>query len=276
LDSYKNVKQLADADQKRFELGSIMKIDATQAKVEAGTILNEVIQSTVDFKNALSQMFIFVSKRSPDTLYMPSGNVRNIERNFELQALIDFALENRSDLMVAVRNKQFSKNNLELTKANRVMDLDIGLANGSFSKITNIQEPTPSYNNLSFNIGIPLKFANRYVGDIKTAEYQILQSDLLYKNVELQIQVEVTQAFRQYLAAGQQVKQFDLGLLQEAKQVLDGKIYSYKRGQSSLLEVLNAQRTYNEVQLTYTHALHNYAAALVNLERTAGMWDIDL
>jgi cobalt-zinc-cadmium efflux system outer membrane protein len=53
-------------------------------------------------------------------------------------------------------------------------------------------------------------------------------------------------------------------------------MYSYKRGQSSLLEVLNAQRTYNDVQHDYYGTLHDYAVALVELERAAGIWDINL
>jgi cobalt-zinc-cadmium efflux system outer membrane protein len=48
------------------------------------------------------------------------------------------------------------------------------------------------------------------------------------------------------------VQQFDNGMLTDAKEVLEGKIYSYKRGETSLLEVLNAQRTYNDVQQIIT------------------------
>jgi hypothetical protein len=43
----------------------------------------------------------------------------------------------------------------------------------------------------------------------------------------------------------------------------------------SLLEILNAQRTFNEIQSTYYEALFNRAAALVNLEKSAGIWDIN-
>jgi cobalt-zinc-cadmium efflux system outer membrane protein len=42
-----------------------------------------------------------------------------------------------------------------------------------------------------------------------------------------------------------------------------------------LLEVLNAQRTYNEVQQRYYQTLYSYAAALVELEKAAGIWDIN-
>lgn len=58
------------------------------------------------------------------------------------------------------------------------------------------------------------------------------------------------------------------------QKVLTGKVYSYKRGETSLLEVLNAQRTYNDVQQNYYQALFNYAGALITLECSAGIWDL--
>ena len=56
--------------------------------------------------------------------------------------------------------------------------------------------------------------------------------------------------------------------------MVKGKIYSYDRGETSLLEVLNAQRTYDEVRTLYIEMLYNYAASLVELETSAGIWDI--
>lgn len=62
--------------------------------------------------------------------------------------------------------------------------------------------------------------------------------------------------------------------LAQAKQVVDGKKYSYERGETSLLEVLDAQRTYDSVQTLYYETLFSYSAALVELERSIGIWDI--
>ena len=56
--------------------------------------------------------------------------------------------------------------------------------------------------------------------------------------------------------------------------MVKGKIYSYDRGETSLLEVLNAQRTYDEVRTLYIETLYNSAASLVELETSAGIWDI--
>ena len=84
------------------------------------------------------------------------------------------------------------------------------------------------------------------------------------------------QSFMNYKTAQKQAVQFKNGLLTEAQKVLEGKTYSYKRGQTTLLDVLSAQRTYNDVQQSYYQTLYNYAAALVEVERAAGIWDIDL
>jgi cobalt-zinc-cadmium efflux system outer membrane protein len=97
----------------------------------------------------------------------------------------------------------------------------------------------------------------------------------LYSQAELQIRTEIEEAFRQYDAFCKQADSFDNGLLEKAKKVRQGKIYSYNRGETSLLEVLNAQRVYNDTQSDYIETLYNRAAALVQLEKAAGIWDIE-
>lgn len=82
------------------------------------------------------------------------------------------------------------------------------------------------------------------------------------------------QAYWSYELCSKQVEQYDNGLLRQAAEVMEGKNYSYQRGEVSLLEVLDAQRTYDEVQAQYIETLFNYSVALVELERAVGLWDI--
>jgi cobalt-zinc-cadmium efflux system outer membrane protein len=72
------------------------------------------------------------------------------------------------------------------------------------------------------------------------------------------------------------VEQFNTGLLDEAETVLKKKIYSYERGETGILELLNAQRTYNDVQINYSETLYNCAVALVELQRACGIWDVEM
>lgn len=275
LNSYTILKNIAIADSIRFKLGSITEIDARQSKLEANTMLNEVYQSEADWKTALLELGTLTGKHKADTLYSPIGDLTQFDRLFDLHALMISAQNNRADLLAALKNKNVSQDLLKLTKANRVLDLGVNMGVESASVVSNIVAPTPSSNAVSAGIAIPLKFSNQNKGELKAAEYTVQQADILYRQTELQIQTEVRKAWLNYLATQKQIRQFDTGLLADAQRLLDGKIYSYKRGETSLLEVLNAQRTYNETQLNYYETLYNYAAALVELEKTAGIWDIN-
>lgn len=272
--SYNNIKRLAQSDSIRFKLGSIMEIDARQSKVEAGTLLNTLYQSDADLKVALANLGLLLGKKAVDSLYYPIGKISGMDRQFNLIELVTTAQNNRADLLAALRNKEVAASALKLVKANRTIDLGIVAGSNNSSVVTNFVAPTPSFTSIYGGISIPLKFSNNYKGDLKAATYALEQSELQYKQIELQVQTEVTQAYFNYTAASRQVTQFESGLLAESKKVLDGKVYSYQRGKTSLLEVLNAQRTYNDIQLTYSEVLFNYAAALVELERAAGIWDI--
>jgi cobalt-zinc-cadmium efflux system outer membrane protein len=275
LNSYQTMNQLAKSDSIRFRLGSITEIDARQSKLEAGKILNDVYQAEAEWKMTLAKISVLIGLKQSDTLILPQGSFTGFDREFNLADLIITALNNRADLLAAMQNKNVSQNLLKLAKANRILDLGLvtGVTYASYDR--NIIAPTPSFTQHNAGISFPLKFSNNRPGELKAAYYSALQAEAQYKQVELEIESEVTQAYFNYLALQKQVQQFKNGLLTEAKAVLDGKIYSYQRGETSLLEVLNAQRTYNEVQQSYYQTLYNYAAALVELERAAGIWDIN-
>jgi cobalt-zinc-cadmium efflux system outer membrane protein len=275
LTSYTILKNIAIADSIRFKLGSIAEIDARQSKLEANSMLNNVYQSEADWKTALLELGTMTGNQKADTLYLPIGDLKKFDRVFDLNELIVSAENNRADLLAALKNKNVLQDVLKLTKANRVLDLGLNMGVESASVVTNIVAPTPSSNTVSMGISIPLKFSNRYKGELKAAEYSLQQADVLYKKTELQIEIEVRKAWFNYLTTQKQVRQFNSDLLADAQRLLDGKVYSYKRGETTLLEVLNAQRTYNETQLNYYETLYNYAAALVELEKTAGIWDIN-
>lgn len=274
--SYLTMKRLAETDSLRFRLGAINELDARQSRLEAGAILNEVFQAQADWKALLSQLSVFLGRSQSDTLWVPVGSFDAFDRRLNLPDLLTTALNQRADLKAALQNKTVAEKYLRLARANRIPDLGLNLSNTYASYTRNIIAPTPSFHQVAAGVTVPLKFSNNRPGEVKAAYFSTRQADALYHQAEVEIQSEVTQAYFQYQALQKQVQQFNTGLLAEAKAILDGKIYSYQRGETNLLEVLNAQRTYNELQITYYQTLYDFAAALVDLERKAGYWDIVL
>ena len=272
-DSYKNMLQLSKSDSIRYRLGTISLVTSKQSKLEAASLLNSVYQAESTEQQAITALSVFLSDNKL-TGRDVDGDFNAFNRDFGIEDLLTQALNERADLLAAKQNTQVAKSQINLERANRKIDLGLTAGVSHNTTATNEIAPSPAVNAVKLGVSIPLKFSNNRNAGLKIAEMAHSQSQLEYQQVEQSIRAEVMQAYQQYIATQKQVKQFHNGMLTEAKNILDGIIYSYKRGESSILEVLNAQRTYNDVRKDYYQALADNATALIELERKTGIWDI--
>lgn len=268
--SYEYMLQLSKSDSIRFRLGEITEIDARQSKLEASTLLNDVFEQEAIYKAALAALNQVMGEAS-DILSIPQGEWDSLDREYALADMISGGLSNRIDLFVANKNIEVSVNRQKLVKAERKMDLGL-----SVSYERNWHGFLPLSNSVTAGVSVPLKFSNLNKGAVRVAQLGVQQSRVQQQNTELQIQTEIAQAFYHFEAAKKKVKQYRTGLLDDSARIFEGLVYKYKRGESSIIEVLIAQRTFNEVQEQYLEVMRGYASALVNLQRACGIWDIEL
>lgn len=276
IDSYHKINELAQADSIKFSLGKITEVDALQSSLEAGVIYNELIQAQSELNNSYAALNIPLGQFSVDTLYVPRGTLEIATRDFALGDLLEMALDNRSDLAAALKSVDVAKKALNLARKERYMDFDISLGYNYNTEVRNELAPAPKFSGATIGVSIPLKFSNTNKGAIRSASLQAAQTETMYRQAQLEVQTEVSQNYNTYRSLCLQVASFNSGMLTEARAVLDGKIYSYSRGETSLLEVLNAQRTYNDVRALHIETLFNHATSLVTLERSAGIWDLEV
>ena len=274
--SYHQMAGLARADSIRFKLGDITEVDALQSKLEAATMLNDLYGSEGELHDALVQLAVLQGSMDTELPHSVVGNLGYYQRDFDLPALIVQAQNNRADLQAALKSNEVSQNNLRMAKANRAIDLGLSIGGTYSSIVKNEIAPAPAFKGIMAGISIPLKFSNANKGELRAAQFAAQQQEKQYEAVQQQISAEVVKAYNQYITARRQVEQFNTGLLQEAETIFQKKKYSYERGETSILEVLNAQRTHNEVQVSYNETLFGCAAALVELERACGIWDIEM
>ena len=120
LNSYNTMKQLSTADSIRFRLGTIMEIDATQSRVEAGILNNESALAFSRWQNALVQLSVMAGKPFGDTLIISTDLKNDSCRYFDIEMLTIRALEKRSDLLAAGFEKEAAENALRLARRNRI------------------------------------------------------------------------------------------------------------------------------------------------------------
>lgn len=274
--AYNNLRQLAESDSVRYTLGKIMEVDAIQSKLEAGILRNEFLQAGTDVKNAYAAMAVMMGTFSTDTLYQPVSELQTQHKDFILSDLIAIAIDSRSDLVAFYKNTIVAHKAVKVARRENIPDIDLSVEVGKNARVKNEEAPAPPFTGVTVGVAFPLKFSAMNRGAVHAAKFKEQQTHLQYDQARLQVQTEVLQAYHQYQSLVEQVKHYENGMLQQAKEVLNGRIYSYNRGEVSLLEILNAQRTYDEVQAQYIETLYNYNAALVELEKSAGIWDIHL
>ncbi|MGU3376161.1 TolC family protein [Chryseobacterium sp. M5A1_1a] len=272
-ESYQSMLKLAKSDSIRYKLGDISRVTSQQSRLEASSLLNEVYHLEGTQQQSVTALSDFIGSDSTDKEV--TGDLNSFNRNYNLNDLITQAVNERSDLLASKQNINTAASRIKLEKANRVIDLGLSAGAGHNTVANNEIAPSPAVNTVKLGISVPLKFSNRRNADLKIAEMSYSQAETEYRQIENSIRMEVAQAYQQYTSSQKQLQQFDNGMLKEAEEILKGITYSYQRGESSILEVLNAQRTYNELRQNHFQLLAENAAALIDLERKAGIWDID-
>ena len=266
--SYEYMYQLSQSGSSRYGSGEITENNVRQSKLETVTLLNTVYSQEAAYHSAL----VLLNKHmgmSADTLHIPLGNWEELSRDFALSDLVKAGLDNRIDLLVAQKSTEVTTREYKLTRAERRPDIGV-----SVSYERNWNGFLPPSRSATAGVSVPLTFSNINKGAVKAAKFRIAQSEIMERDMELQIQAEITQAWFNYEAEKKKIAQYKAGVLEDSQKVLDGMVYKYKRGETSILDVLVAQRTYNEVQQEYLETMKGYAASLVALERACGIWDI--
>jgi outer membrane protein, heavy metal efflux system len=274
-DIFNRMNKLAQADSLRLKNGAINATDALQTKLDAKSQRNQVFQAEADFQNALIRLVQQEGKTEVDTLGLPSGDFPLQKHDFDLNSLIRSAIERRADLQVAIRNKEISEKQLRLIKANRAFEFNLQAGYSHSSEVKNDIAPAPAYHSYSAGISIPLKISTLNRGELLAAKETVKQNELNLKNVQVQISSEVSQAWVTFKSAEKQMLHYKNGMIDEATKILDARTYAYQRGETGISDLLNAQHTFSDVMTDYYETLYNYTESLINLEKAAGIWDIE-
>jgi cobalt-zinc-cadmium efflux system outer membrane protein len=125
-------------------------------------------------------------------------------------------------------------------------------------------------NSLGFFFSIPLPIFDRDQGEITRAQQERLQIDARIRALEAEIRNEINTAWQQYETARTLLAQIEGEMLSRARRVLEGIDYSYRSGEASFVELLDARRAFNDTMQSYNEARAGYARSLYLIDSTIG------
>src|SRR6266487_2444814 len=167
-----------------------------------------------------------------------AGSLELRQSSYTQSELYRRALDTRPDIRAAEAARNKAKADINLAKANAWWDV---------TPQVEYQRIGPD-NTIGFGFGLPLRIFDRNQGEIARTRADALRVDTERGKVEVLRDT----------------------YLPKAKQARETVEFAYRRGGVSLLDYLDAQRTYRETALQYLQALGNYQTAIYLLEAAVG------
>jgi cobalt-zinc-cadmium efflux system outer membrane protein len=123
---------------------------------------------------------------------------------------------------------------------------------------------------VGFFFSAPLPVFNRNQGEIERARREQEQIIARIRALEHDISAEVDSAYQQYGAARDLLENVERHMLAQAREVRQTIEYSYRRGEATFVDLLDAQRAFNDTMQSYNDARADFARSLYLIDSISG------
>jgi outer membrane protein, heavy metal efflux system len=252
----RDIRQTVD---RRVELGEAPRFEAIKAEVE---VLKAEQRVTREENN------VEVSRVVLDTLtagslgsrYRIDGEFERLPPALERNQLVEDALQQHPTLRRLRKVIEESGRTVDFERQARVPNLTV---QGGYWRELGREA-------VQGGLSLPLPIWYQRQGEIASALGTLRREEANLLRVRYDFIRQVNQHFRDATTAGRLVMVFEQGLLRKTQVTLHMAQFSFKRGESSLLQVLDAQRVHREIMLDYWQARHDLSIATTQLERFVG------
>jgi outer membrane protein, heavy metal efflux system len=257
LDSFQNTVNIS---QERYKAGDISEGDLLKIKLQLLTFQTDVAQARVAKAQALITLRQLLGYNSVAREYDVAGDLEYEPLKVGLDDLQAKALAERPDLRAARLSVTAAQSQISLARANAKQDLSASM---NFSHVSGASSA-------SWFLSIPLPVFDRNQGEIKRTTFAANQSTFAATSAQEGAMTDVRNAWEAATSNQQIVELYTSGYLKQAQDSRDIADYAYKGGAATLLDLLDAERSYRSVQLGYRQALANYMLSLEQLRQAVG------
>lgn len=250
----------------RYAAGDLAQLDLTQLELQR-------VQFETDFQNALFslrsskiQMEAMVLDRTPYDQFDVEGPYDYSTNLAPLESFRVKALESRPDLKAAEQNIELARVNHQLAIANGSTDPTWSVwysHNASFAN-------TFANNTAGFSVSFPLRLFDRNQGEKARTQLDINRTEKLRDATEAQVYSDVDTAYVGIQQALSLLGRYKSVYLPMAGNLRDRRRDAFQHGGSSLLEYLDAEKTYRDTNLNFINFIGSYLTAAAQMNQAVG------
>lgn len=254
---------LVKVNQTRFEAGDISRAELMRSEVAALSFRNQLRRAELQVRQEAIRLQRLMGRPAPDLNFDVEEEIRREPPADTLDSLVAAALSARPDLEALRRDLRRAESELLLQQALARPNVDVG--------VTHHKQFVGSLagQSLGLRVEIPLPLLNRNQGEIERARQEREQVRVRLRALEQQIRTEVAAAWEQFQTARQLLETMERDMITQARRVREVIEFSYRRGEASFIDLLDAQRTFAETMQGYNEARVEYARTLYLLDAIA-------
>jgi outer membrane protein, heavy metal efflux system len=250
----------------RYRAGDIAQIDLDRIELLRVQYESEIQSAIVNLRTAKIQLLQLLNDRTPIEQFDVSGT---FDFAADLKPLDDFrqiAVDSRPDLQAALQTIQQSETNYKLAKANGSTDPTFG---GWYTWNSSTNNPNADQT-LGLSVNVPLRIFDRNQGEKQRTLIDIDRAKQAGEATRAQVFSDVDTAYALVNSNIELLKPYRDKYKAQALRVRDTVTYSYEHGGASLMDFLNAQSDYRQVQLAYLQLVGAYMTAAGQLNLAVG------
>jgi len=256
-----NIDSLGEINAVRLKNQVIMQTDFMRTQLLANTYELKVKTAQQELHNRLTELAYLTGLKNVEDIDMNDPFVFMLST--DSNDLLRQTLTNRTDIRAAQSLINVSNKNVDLQKS-------LAVPTPEFGFMWNPQN-TVNYMGIALTFDIPVFSKNQ--GEIKKAYILKDQSEQQYQAIKSKAAMEIMTAYASYKTQEQHNQKFTNGLLQQSEQILANVKYAYLKGGTTLIDFLEAQRSWLETQQQYYDALQAYRQRYIDLLYTSGSID---
>jgi len=252
--------ELERLQQFRAERGDISQLELTRIQVQRFAFERDAADAAQAFRAAKISLRSLLGAEAFPEDFGVVGELTFRDVPMTREDLYRLAVMNRPDLRAAQAAFEKAQADVKLARANAWWDITPLI---EYQRIQND-------NTIGFGISLPIRIFDRNQGEIARTKAEVQRLSEVSRGVALQALAEVDTAISSAMTEREKVRRLREVYLPKARQARDTVEFAYRRGGLSVLDFLEAQRSYRETALAEIQALGSYEGALNLLESAVG------
>jgi cobalt-zinc-cadmium efflux system outer membrane protein len=249
----------------RLDAEDISTVDFEKVELEAMKQQNDLADAVATERSAVAGLLALVGPTAPPDVEV-RGDLTIRPPPLDETRLVQRATEERADVRAARAQAEAARAAVALAEAQAVPDLTLGLGYTRSKAVAVGDNP----DSLALTFSIPLPLFHRNQGEIARASTEAERSDRAAAALQARVARDVAAALARYRAASDKVARYDGGALQRADRALAVAEKTWRAGDRSLLEYLEAERTWVELRGDYLDTQFELRQSAFELEKVVG------